>query len=89
MDVEAAIDPFGLVKQEIESISERLRRSIICDIPSLERAAEYFFQVRPATAGHTPSTAGLADAVSGSSSTLPTLPGSHAPPDVTGIPREK
>eukprot|EP00891_Asterochloris_glomerata_P006715 jgi/Astpho2/6715/Aster-06736 len=45
VDVEAAIDPFGLVKQEIESISERLRRSIICDIPSLERAAEYFFQL--------------------------------------------
>lgn len=88
MDVEAAIDPFGLVKQEIESISERLRRSIICDIPSLERAAEYFFQVWPATVWHMPSTAALADPMLGSSNTLPTLPGSHAPPGVAGSPRE-
>lgn len=37
-------DPFSLVRDEIEAVSERLRRSILTDIPSLEKAAEYFFR---------------------------------------------
>lgn len=37
-------DPFSLVRDEIEAVSERLRRSVVTDIPSLEQAAEYFFR---------------------------------------------
>lgn len=37
-------NPFGLVREEINAVTERLRRSIFTDIPALERAAEYFFQ---------------------------------------------
>ena len=37
-------DPFGLVRDEIEAVTERLRRSLFTDIPALERAAEYFFR---------------------------------------------
>ncbi|KAK9808792.1 hypothetical protein WJX72_003759 [[Myrmecia] bisecta] len=40
-----AVDPFSLVREEIETVSERLRRSIMSDIPALERAAEYFFKL--------------------------------------------
>lgn len=40
------VDPFALVKEEIESVSERLRRSIFTGIPTLRSAAEYFFKVR-------------------------------------------
>ena len=40
------VDPFTLVKAEIDSVSERLRRGILSGIPVLERAAEYFFKVR-------------------------------------------
>lgn len=36
---------FGLVRDEIEAVTERLRRDIFTEIPALERAAEYFFQV--------------------------------------------
>ena len=39
------VDPFSLVKAEIDSVSERLRRGILSGIPVLERAAEYFFKV--------------------------------------------
>lgn len=39
------MDPFSLVKEEIESVSERLRRSIFTGIPTLRSAAEYFFKV--------------------------------------------
>ncbi|KAH7624692.1 putative Solanesyl-diphosphate synthase 1, mitochondrial [Nannochloris sp. 'desiccata'] len=42
-----AVDPFSLVRSEIESVSERLRRCIVTEIPTLEQAAEYFFR-----AGH-------------------------------------
>ena len=38
------LDPFSLVRTEIESVSNRLRRCILTDIPVLEKAAEYFFQ---------------------------------------------
>lgn len=38
------IDPFAMVRHEIDSVSSRLRRCILTDIPVLERAAEYFFQ---------------------------------------------
>jgi geranyl diphosphate synthase len=34
----------GLVHEELESVSERVRHSIVTDIPVLERAAEYFFR---------------------------------------------
>ena len=43
------LDPFALVAAEISSVSERLRRTIVTDIPVLSKAAEYFFQVRPCT----------------------------------------
>ncbi len=39
------VDPFSLVKEEIESVSERLRRSVFTGIPTLRSAAEYFFKV--------------------------------------------
>ena len=38
-------DPFQLVKEEIDSVSERLRRSIFTGIPTLRSAAQYFFKV--------------------------------------------
>ena len=37
---------FGLVREEIDCVTERLRRDIFTEIPALERAAEYFFQAR-------------------------------------------
>ena len=42
----APLDPFSLVKHELENVTERLRRSIFTDIPVLSKAASYFFQVR-------------------------------------------
>ena len=45
------VDPFTLVKAEIDSVSERLRRGILSGIPVLERAAEYFFKVRSGSSG--------------------------------------
>ncbi len=42
-----AVDPFSLVKEEIDTVSERLRRSIFTGIPTLRSAAEYFFKVSP------------------------------------------
>ncbi len=39
------VDPFSLVKQELKIVAERLRRSILSDIPLLERAGAYFFDV--------------------------------------------
>ena len=38
------LDPFLLVRQGIDSDSNRLRRCNMTDIPMLEKAAEYFFQ---------------------------------------------
>ena len=38
------VDPFQLVKEEIDSVSERLRRSIFTGIPTLRSAAQYFFK---------------------------------------------
>jgi len=40
------VDPFQLVKEEIDSVSERLRRSIFTGVPTLRTAAQYFFKVR-------------------------------------------
>lgn len=39
------MDPFALVADELESVSERLRRTILTEIPVLSSAAEYFFKV--------------------------------------------
>lgn len=39
------MDPFALVADELESVSERLRRTILTEIPVLSTAAEYFFKV--------------------------------------------
>lgn len=39
------LDPFALVKDELESVSERLRRSLSTNIPALGKAAGYFFQL--------------------------------------------
>ena len=44
--LQGLLDPFLLVKEEIESVSERLRRSIFTGIPTLRSAAQYFFKVR-------------------------------------------
>ena len=44
--MQGLLDPFLLVKEEIESVSERLRRSIFTGIPTLRSAAQYFFKVR-------------------------------------------
>lgn len=43
------VDPFAIAEPELESVSERLRRSLLTDIPALGRAAEYFFQVCKST----------------------------------------
>lgn len=40
------LDPFSIVQQEIESITERIRRSVLIGIPALENAAGYFFNKR-------------------------------------------
>lgn len=40
----SAPDPFSLVREEIESVTERVRRCIVSDIPVLEKASEYFFR---------------------------------------------
>eukprot|EP00884_Botryococcus_braunii_P001275 jgi/Botrbrau1/11148/Bobra.182_2s0003.2 len=37
-------DPFSIVQEEIESITERIRRSVLTGIPALESAASYFFK---------------------------------------------
>lgn len=39
------LDPFALVHAELESVSERLRRSVFTEIPALSTAAEYFFKL--------------------------------------------
>ena len=39
------IDPFALVKEELDSVSNRLRRTVLTEIPRLGQAAEYFFQL--------------------------------------------
>lgn len=41
----SAPDPFAIVKDELETVSERLRRTILTDVPLLSKAASYFFQV--------------------------------------------
>nr|QKY15110.1 geranylgeranyl pyrophosphate synthase (GGPPS2) [Polytomella parva] len=37
------LDPFSVVRREVETISERLRHSVTTTVPSLKTAAEYFF----------------------------------------------
>ncbi|KAI3431341.1 hypothetical protein D9Q98_004398 [Chlorella vulgaris] len=37
-------DAFALVREEVDCVTERLRRDIFTEIPALERAAEYFFR---------------------------------------------
>lgn len=39
------IDPFALVKDELESVSARLRNTVLTEIPKLGQAADYFFQL--------------------------------------------
>lgn len=38
------MDPFSIVQQEVEVVSERLRHSVSTSIPALKTAAEYFFR---------------------------------------------
>ncbi|KAL6773881.1 GPS1 [Auxenochlorella protothecoides x Auxenochlorella symbiontica] len=38
-------DPFALVREELGVVSERMRRSIVTDIPALGSAADYFFRL--------------------------------------------
>ena len=40
-----SIDPFALVKDELESVSARLRTTVMSEIPKLGQAADYFFQL--------------------------------------------
>ena len=39
------LDPFALVKEELDSVSSRLRRTVLTEIPRLGQAADYFFQL--------------------------------------------
>lgn len=48
-----APDPFAIVKDELETVSERLRRSVLTEVPVLSRAASYFFQVSAACSPRT------------------------------------
>lgn len=43
------IEPFGLVADEVQIISQRLRQSVLSTVPALRQAAEYFF--RPGAEG--------------------------------------
>lgn len=43
------IDPFSLVHREVQTVSERLRKSVLSSVPALATAAEYFF--RPGVEG--------------------------------------
>ena len=43
------IDPFSLVHDEVQIVSERLRHSVVSSVPALRAAAEYFF--RPGVEG--------------------------------------
>ena len=49
------IDPFALVKDELESVSARLRNTVLTEIPKLGQAADYFFQLgsegKPSSSG--------------------------------------
>ena len=38
------MEPFSVVKQEVDAVSERLRHSVSTGIPALKTAAEYFFR---------------------------------------------
>ncbi|EFJ50585.1 hypothetical protein VOLCADRAFT_88541 [Volvox carteri f. nagariensis] len=38
------VEPFSIVRQEVEIVSERLRHSVSTGIPALKTAAEYFFR---------------------------------------------
>lgn len=44
-----ALDPYAVVRDEVSIVSERLRHSIVTNVPALEQAAEYFF--RPGVQG--------------------------------------
>lgn len=41
---ERRVDPFSVVHQEVEVVSERLRHSVSTGIPKLKAAADYFFR---------------------------------------------
>ncbi len=41
---ERRVDPFSVVQQEVEVVSERLRHSVSTGIPKLKAAADYFFR---------------------------------------------
>ena len=43
------LDPFALVRREVQIVSERLRSSVVSTVPVLRQAAEYFF--RPGVEG--------------------------------------
>eukprot|EP00955_Chlamydomonas_euryale_P021495 227243-Chlamydomonas_euryale.AAC.20 len=44
-----AVEPFSLVHEEVQIVSERLRGSVLSSVPALRHAAEYFF--RPGVEG--------------------------------------
>lgn len=39
-----AEDPLGMVRREVETVSERIRLSVVSEIPALSHAAEYFLK---------------------------------------------
>lgn len=45
----AAIDPFAIVSAEVTAVSERLRHSVVSNVPALKAAADYYF--RPGVQG--------------------------------------
>eukprot|EP00898_Chlorokybus_atmophyticus_P001102 jgi/Chlat1/1993/Chrsp158S02295 len=42
---EPEVDPFALVADELRSVSERMRKMVITEVPALEAAADYFFKM--------------------------------------------
>ena len=38
------VDPFMLVKPELQCLSSRINEAVACEIPTLQKAASYFFQ---------------------------------------------
>lgn len=46
---EAAADPFSIVVDEVQAVSERLRFSVVSNVPALKAAADYYF--RPGVQG--------------------------------------
>lgn len=74
-------DPFSIVKDELTAVSDRMRRGIATEVPSLATAAEYFF--RPGSEGKRVRPTALlllAGALSGAPPTAEQATADHTPP---------